>query len=144
MYPEIRAQRWVKTKTLKILTTIFILDVFFGYMFLTTYFLSISLYLATIMIVLVLFYVAYHFPESLVFVGQETPQSPRKLWLLGLLWFIVCWLIIFNMLPYTGVSPVITIILGILAFIFPYRYFRRFNWKDDIISFRWSAEFFLF
>jgi len=36
------------------------------------------------------------------------------------------------MLPYTGIPPAITIILGILAFIFPYRYFRRFNWKNDI------------
>jgi len=132
MYPEIKSRSWVKTKTLKILTIIFISDVIFGYMFLTTYFPPISLYLATLMIVLVLFYVAYRFPESLEFNGQKIPPSPRKLWLIGLLWFIVYWLIIFNMLPYTGIPPAITIILGILAFILPYRYFRRFNWKSDI------------
>ncbi len=132
MYPEIRSQSWIKTKTLKILTIIFIFDVIFGYMFLTAYFPPISLYLATIMVVFILFYVAYRFPESLEFNGQETPPSPRKLWLIGLLWFIVYWLIIFNMLPYTGIPPTITIILGILAFILPYRYFRRFNWKNDI------------
>lgn len=130
MYPEIRKESLITTKKLKILAVVFILDSSLLFAFLTVYIPPVIPYIATIIAVLILFYIAYRLPEYDSY-DKRPPPSSKKLWAIGLSWIVIDWFIFYG-IPYTGIHPIITIALGVMAFSIPYRYLTRFNWNNDI------------
>ena len=130
MYPNIRNTSLVSKRTLKVLCGIFVADMAVLAIFLTDYYPPIGYYIATIIIVFFLMYIAYKFPDKRFFNGDKMPPSPRKLWGIGLSWIFLNWVIFFN-LPYFGIHPVITIMIGIGLFVMLCYYLSGFNWKND-------------
>ena len=132
LYPAIRKQILLSQRWMYLLSSILALDVLFNAFVLTHYYFPPPLYyLAVVLFMFLLIYLAKKVPEKYDFHGTQHLPSTKKLWLIGALWALLNWFIFF-VIPYTGIFPLVTIVLGLALFIFLFRYLQKFDWSSEI------------
>lgn len=113
VFPQQRSEKWVGTRALGVLITLFLADVAFGYLLLTSYRPSLAVYLPTIGIVACLVLLAKGMPERLFSERGVIAKNPLWFWLIGFLGTIA-FFVVFWALPHTDLPAPLTIVLGIL------------------------------
>ncbi len=124
IYQQEQHQPWIRRKTFRWLSALFVLNGIFLFAFITEYRPAAFPYMFTCAIVVGLFFLARRLPDSLSPTGTKKTHRLIKFMLLGL--FSVATLFIINgALPHSPIPPIITMLINVALVILIIQLLRR-------------------
>jgi len=127
IFPAFRNQRWLTNRKLSISFLILSVDVAFGYLFLTPYRPSASLYFGALIVTVLLFIFAYSIPSlELNREIHRYANNGKLFWLFGFFGTLAFFLILY-LSPSIIESPVITMLIPILSIVLSIKILKRYS-----------------